>query len=510
MAAAFFDPGTARSSIVRAMTLHRSLAIIVALCMFAVSVVAAPVDGYWLGTLKVDEATKLRLQLNVESDASGLRCKLDSLDQMAYGIDCSNVEMADQELAFDIPPVKGRYVGKLSADGKQLSGTWTQGPTWPLMFERQATLQGPPPRKKPAALPAVPPVSAADMQAQLTKDFDQLLKSGALAPGTGIGVTIGVLRNGERRVFSFGAAKPDSLFEIGSITKTFTGLMLAQMIEQQQVTAEQPVRTLLPENAVPKPSGPEITLIDLVTHTSGLPRIPGNFDPSNPANPYLDYTTDRLYAFLAQQGVAKPADAKHSYSNLGFGLLGQALANRAKVDYPALLNQLVTTPLCMTDTVVQLDEAHKARFIQGHTHNRKPTGPWEFTALAGAGAIRSTADDLLKYLAAQMQPAPCGSAPESPHKKTLVEAIKRSQTPQLDVTPGAKIVYAWFVDSETGSYVHEGGTGGYTAYAFFNPQQRYAAIVLTNLAVGPDGIFATWIGAHVQRRLAGKEGFKLE
>src|SRR5687768_278693 len=123
MAAAFFDPGTARSSIVRAMTLHRSLAIIVALCMFAVSVVAAPVDGYWLGTLKVDEATKLRLQLNVESDASGLRCKLDSLDQMGYGIDCSNVKMVDQEFSFDIPPVKGRYVGKLSADGKQLSGT---------------------------------------------------------------------------------------------------------------------------------------------------------------------------------------------------------------------------------------------------------------------------------------------------------------------------------------------------------------------------------------------------
>lgn len=186
------------------------------------------------------------------------------------------------------------------------------------------------------------------------------LKSGAHAPGTGIGVTIGVLRDGERRVFSFGAARPDSLFEIGSITKTFTGLMLAQMIEQQQVTAEQPVRTLLPENAVLKPSGAEITLLDLVTHSSGLPRMPSNFEPANPTNPYLDYTAERLYTYLAQQGVARPADTKPLYSNLGFGLLGQALANRAKVDYPALLNQLVTTPLCMTDTVVQLDQRRLA------------------------------------------------------------------------------------------------------------------------------------------------------
>lgn len=495
---------------VPAMTLHRSLTTIVALCMFAVTVLAAPVDGYWLGTLKVNDTTHLRLQLNVESDASGLRCKLDSLDQLVYGIQCANVKRADEEFSFDIPGVKGRYVGTLSDDGKQLSGTWTQGLTWPLVFERQATLRAPPARKTPAPAPAIPPVSAAGMQAQLTKDFAQLLKSGALAPGTGIGVTIGVLRDGERRVFSFGAAKPDSLFEIGSITKTFTGLMLAQMVEQQQVTAEQPVRTLLPANTVPGPGGPEITLLDLVTHASGLPRLPGNFEPRDPSNPYLAYNTERLYAFLAQHGMKKPADAKPSYSNLGFGLLGQALANRANVDYPALVNQLVTTPLCMTDTVVQLDEARKARFIQGYTHNRQPTGPWEFTALAGAGAIRSTADDLLKYLAAQMQPAPCASAPDSPHKKTLTAAIKQSQTLQHDVTPGAKIAYAWFVDTETGNYTHEGGTGGYTSYAFFNPQRRHAAVVLTNLAVGPDGMFANWIGAHVERRLAGKEGYKLE
>jgi D-alanyl-D-alanine-carboxypeptidase/D-alanyl-D-alanine-endopeptidase len=484
---------------------HRRLATLLALSLFAVASVAAPVDGYWLGTLKIDKAINLRLQLNVQSDASGLHCKLDSLDQMSYGIECANVKLAGSEFSFDIPSVAGRYSGTLSADGKQLSGTWTQRVSLPLVLERQSTLVAPPPRKEPTYAPALPPVSAADMQAVLMKDLAPLLKSGGpFAAGTGIGVTIGVLRDGERRVFAMGAAQPDSLFEIGSITKTFTGLMLAQMIEQQQVTAEQAVRSLLPANAVPKPTGTEISLLDLVTHRSGLPRIPGNFEPANPINPYLDYSTDRLYAFLAQQGLAKPADAPSAYSNLGFGLLGQALANRANSDYETLLSQLVTAPLCMTDTVVRLDGAHKARFIQGYTNDRKPTGPWDFTALAGAGAIRSTADDLLKYVAAQMQPSPCERAGESPYSKTLVAAIKRSQTLQAEAGPGRKIAYAWMFNSETGTYWHNGGTGGYTSFAFFNPQRRYAAVVLTNLAIGPQGMIADSLGAHVERRFAGE------
>jgi D-alanyl-D-alanine-carboxypeptidase/D-alanyl-D-alanine-endopeptidase len=264
------------------------------------------------------------------------------------------------------------------------------------------------------------------------------------------------------------------------------------------------VRSLLPANAVPKPTGTEISLLDLVTHRSGLPRIPGNFEPANPINPYLDYSTDRLYAFLAQQGLAKPSDAPSAYSNLGFGLLGQALANRANSDYETLLSQLVSAPLCMTDTVVHLDGAHKARFIQGYTNDRKPTGPWDFTALAGAGAIRSTADDLLKYVAAQMQPSPCERAGESPYSKTLVAAIKRSQTLQAEAGPGSKIAYAWMFNSETGTYWHNGGTGGYTSFAFFNPQRRYAAVVLTNLAIGPQGMIADSLGAHVERRFAGE------
>jgi CubicO group peptidase (beta-lactamase class C family) len=488
------------------LSLHRRLATILACCMFAVTGAAAPVDGYWLGTLKVDDTHQLRFQLNMQSDADSV-CRFDSLDQMAYGLECLNVKADDNGLSFDIPSLLGSFSGIPSADGKQLSGTWTQRGSWPLVFERQATLQTPPPRKKPTIAPALPPVGAADMEAVLTKDFDVLLKTGPFAPGTGLGATIGVLSGGERRVFSFGAARHDSLFEIGSITKTFTGLMLAQMIEQQQVTAEQAVRTLMPASVVLKPNDAEISLLDLITHRSGLPSLPTNFEPADQHNPYVHYSADLLYAYVAQHGLAKPADAKPVYSNLGMGLLGQALANRAKVDYATLVNRLVTAPLCMTDTVVQLDHARKARFIQGHLFDGKPAGPWDIDALAGAGAIRSTADDLLKFLAAQLQPAPCERAARSPHKKTLAAAIKRSQVLQGELWANRKIAYAWNFNPETGSYWHNGETGGYKSFAFFNPQRGYAAIVFLNLA--PQDRLGS-LGEHVERRLTGKRVAQFE
>jgi CubicO group peptidase (beta-lactamase class C family) len=128
----------------------------------------------------------------------------------------------------------------------------------------------------------MPPVSAADLQSVLDKDLADALKTGQLAPSTGAGVSIAVIDHGVRRVFSYGTAKPDSIFEIGSITKTFTGLILSQMVKQGKVKFDDPVRDLLPPGTVAKPAGAEITLLDLATQHSGLPRMPDNFHPADP------------------------------------------------------------------------------------------------------------------------------------------------------------------------------------------------------------------------------------
>src|SRR5207248_7245613 len=129
----------------------------------------------------------------------------------------------------------------------------------------------------------------------------------ALATGSPLGLAIGVSKRGERRVFTYGTAKPDSVFEIGSITKTFTGLVLAQMVAQGKVRFDEPVRELLPPGTVAKPNGTEITLLDLATQHSGLPRMPDNFKPSDMTNPYADYHAANLYAYIGKHGVANPA-----------------------------------------------------------------------------------------------------------------------------------------------------------------------------------------------------------
>jgi CubicO group peptidase (beta-lactamase class C family) len=202
----------------------------------------------------------------------------------------------------------------------------------------------------PAGL--IAPVAVADLQIVLDRDLAEALKSGELAPGTGAGVSIAVVEHGVRRVFSYGAAKPNSIFEIGSITKTFTGLVLSQMVEQRKVKFDEPVRELLPPGTVAKPVGPEITLLDLATQKSGLPRMPDNFKPADPNNPYADYVAPNLYAFMAQHGVAKPGDPGFLYSNLGFGLLSQALAVRSGLPYPVLLKEEAIDPLGLKDTTV--------------------------------------------------------------------------------------------------------------------------------------------------------------
>ena len=470
----------------------------------------SPIDGYWLGTLKAG-AQSLKIQVTLHSDAAGHEhCTLDSLDQGAFGLPCANVIFAGQNLAFDIPAVKGRWVGKRSADGKSLAGTWTQGSPLPLTFQKVDKPQTPPSPPPVTYDSAIPAVDAAGMSAVLDRDLAQALKTGALAPQTATGVTVGVFHKGVRRVMAYGTAKPDSIFEIGSVTKTFTGLLLAQMIEQHQVQIDTPVRELLPEGTAPKPQGPEIRLLDLVTQHSGLPRLPDNFDAGDPANPYADYHTADLYRFIAQHGLAKPADAPYGYSNLGLGLLGQALANSAGIPYAQLLADEITLPLGLTDTVITLSTAQRARFIPGHTPDLKAAQTWDLDALAGAGAIRSTASDLLTYLTANLHPDRIAARPlTTPADVSLPKAIALSHESRDLTSPGMHIAFAWMIDDATGTYWHNGATGGYSSLVFFNPRKDYAAAVLVNMTAGTDGSFADRLGQHIAQRFEGKPALSL-
>lgn len=355
---------------------------------------------------------------------------------------------------------------------------------------------------------ALPPVTVVNLQAVLDKDIAGALKSGELAPSTGAGVTIAVVEHGVTRIFSYGAARQDSMYEIGSITKTFTGLVLSQMVEQGKVRFEDPVRELLPSGSVPKPAGGEITLLSLATQHSGLPRMPDNFHPADPANPYADYRPADLYAFLAKHSVAMPAQTDFLYSNLGYGLLGQALSNRAGVPYPVLLEQEVTGPLGLKDTVVSLSPAQQARFVPGHDSHHHVVHAWDRVwALAGAGAIRSTAADMLTYLEANLHPEKLKPIDGSSTGATLSAALIQSHELRADTPGRGSIALAWLFQPATGDYWHNGGTEGYSSYAFFNLKGDYAAIVLLNTAA--DSGFMDRLGQHISQRLAGQPAISI-
>ena len=468
----------------------------------------SPVDGIWLGAIEAGGA-KLRIQVQVKSDRAGKEYgALDSLDQGAMALPCDHVQFQGNRFSFEVPSVKGQWSGTLNASGTELDGAWSQGQDLPLRFLRQKaalTAKAPEPPTYDAARPAVP---VGELEAVLDRDLEAALKDGSLASGTGGGVAIGVIQHGARRVFAYGAVREDSIFEIGSISKTFTALMLAQMVLQHKVALDEPVRELLPAGTVAKPDGAEITLLDLATQHSGLPRLPENLNPADLQDPYADYHAPNLYAYLAKRGVAKPAGAEFNYSNLGMGLLGQALANRGATTYPDLLRAEIAGPLKLQDTVVRLSPEQEKRFAPGHTAQHQPAHAWNLDALAGAGAIRSTAGDMLSYLEAQLHPeatlAP-GAAAESP-ARTLAAALQLCHELRADALPGMKIGLAWLFDSKTGNYWHNGATGGYSSYAFFNPKEDFAAVVLFNTQSG----FADRLGERVFERLSGKPAVSLK
>ncbi|HMN45651.1 MAG TPA: serine hydrolase [Povalibacter sp.] len=478
----------------------------------------SPVDGFWLGVAK-PQGRELRTQLVVKSDIEGqLHCTVDSVDLNAFDIACSNPKYSERDFSFDVPVVKGHWTGKLSSNGDTLSGTWTQknpddspGAPIALNFERQQVRLTATPLPPITFDDAIAPVSAARMQEVLRQDLQKPLREGILAPGKPIGVAIGVVTRGDRRIFTFGNAATESLFEIGSITKTFTGLLLAQMIESGSVRPDTAVRELLPQGAVAKPQGAEITLLDLATQHSGLPRMPGNFRPADSNDPYIDYGAKELYGFILGHGVAKPAAPTFLYSNLGFGLLGQALSNRAGIAYPELLHRAIVLPMGLTDTATALSPERRARLIQGHATDLVPAQGWDFDALAGAGAIRSTAADMLTYLEWNLHPRErsAGNAAD-PYARTLPAALDRSQQLQSDVAGATRIAYAWLYDTEAETYAHNGATGGYSSYAFFSPKHDYAAVVLVNMTIGSRGSFADRLGRHIQQRFAGKQAVSLD
>ena len=387
-------------------------------------------------------------------------------------------------------------LAKMAALGAALAATVgalhvATGVVWPLKLNASG-----PPYSIPAlrSEPGHLPVDAGGLQAALDRDLAGALHSGLLASGAG-GISIGISTRGTRRVLAYGAAAPDSIFPIASVTKLFTALALADMIEEGIVRLDEPVRGLIPDvGAIRASSGVEITLRDLATHTSGLPRLPVGFHPSDPGNPFADFDVQRLYQFLSARGLARPFDAGFHYSNAGFGLLGHALATRARVEYATLVHQRIAGPLAMSDTVIALTSDQQRRLMRGHDEGHRLVEPWDVgSGLEGAGALKSTAPDLLTWLEANLHPERLAAG-------TLRRAITASHRRLSNAGEGG-VALGWFITPD-GDYVHSGDIGGFSAQAWIDPARDRALVVLSNTERG-SSISADIISEHIRARLDG-------
>ncbi len=313
-----------------------------------------------------------------------------------------------------------------------------------------------------------------------------------IADGEYSAMVVAVVDGDRSYVYGFGKlanGKPpgsDSVFQIGSVTKTFTATLLAEAVDKGEVTLDTPVAKLLPGFKLPLRGDKQITLGEIGSQFSGLPRMPANLAPANPQDPYADYDVAKLRGFLAGYTLPRDPGASYEYSNLGFGLLGYALAQQAGKSYAELLQSQILVPLGMSSTSATFKQPLDSRWAIGHDGGGKSAQPWHLGVLAGAGAINSTGADMLRYLEANMGR---GSGP-------LLDAMRFAHKSRQLIGGDAHIGLAWMTRHDKAGDVvwHNGMTGGYASFMGFTADGSRGVVILTNIAQSVDDLgFATLI-----------------
>jgi len=294
-----------------------------------------------------------------------------------------------------------------------------------------------------------------------------------------VGVVVGIVDEHGSSIVSCGKldngtdqdVNGDTVFEIGSVTKTFTALLLQDMVERGEMKLDDPVAKYLPESVkMPTRNGKEITLLQLATHTSGLPRAPDYMDPKRADDQDADFTVEKLYAFLSGYQLTRDPGAKGEYSNLGMGLLGHVIALKAGTDYESLVVDRICRPLKMDSTQITVTPELKSRLATGHSQIGYAVPSDDIKVLTGAGALRSTANDLLKYVSANLGLTP----------SRLTSLMEKTHMVHFH---GPEIGLAWFVppDLQGPTIIwHGGATYGCDAFVGFDKTRRRGVVVLSN------------------------------
>ncbi|HEX7928521.1 MAG TPA: serine hydrolase domain-containing protein [bacterium] len=306
-----------------------------------------------------------------------------------------------------------------------------------------------------------------------------LLVRDAMKANGAVGVVMGIYKDGETQVLGYGEVvkgggkQPDgdTVYEVGSITKTFTGILLAEQVLAGQMKLEAPVQDYLPANVrLPSVPGGPVTVRQLVTHNGGFPHRPDNMQPYDPANPYAKYTDEALYTYLAAYKPAFKLGGYH-YSNLGMGLAGHLVQRQTGQGYAELVAARITGPLGMKDTGPVPTPDMQQRLAPGYSGKLQRIKPWDAApAFAGAVGIRSTVNDLLKYTRANL----------SPDDSPLGRAIALSHQKQGIRDQGKPIAIAWRMSANGQVLIHGGRTAGYRAWIAVMPSRQLGVVLLAN------------------------------
>jgi serine-type D-Ala-D-Ala carboxypeptidase/endopeptidase len=292
-------------------------------------------------------------------------------------------------------------------------------------------------------------------------------------------LVVGIHDAGRSEIYGFGkgpGGKPPNgrtLFDLGSMTKVYTGLLLADAVQRREVDLDAPIAELLPTGVtVPTRDRVSITAKHLALHSSSLPPLPPSLlARTPPPDPFAGYTEDALYQDLVTTQLAAAPGSTIALSYYGTGLLGLALGRKVGGGYSAAVTSRVLRPLELEDTFVTLPSGTASRRAIGTDENLAPRSRWTWGALVGAGGLISTVRDQLKLIEAEIDAA-AGS------KGTLRPAMRLTQEPQLDV-PGDNEGLGWMIDS-AGRLWHEGTTGGFRGYLAIDPKTRRGIVVLAS------------------------------
>lgn len=310
------------------------------------------------------------------------------------------------------------------------------------------------------------------------------------------GLSIGVFKDGQISTYNYGETTkgnkklPDAntLFEIGSISKTFTSTILAYYVNEGKVKLTDPITKYLPDSVKTNTALNDITLVMLSNHTSGLSRMPDNMaiKPGDELNPYKTYDKTLLFGYLKTCKLNSKPGEQYAYSNLAVGLLGTILTQVGGKTYDQLVADIICKPLGMKSTAQHLLPSLQARFATVYNADGNPTPPWDFDALAPCGSLHSSVNDLMIYAKANMNPA----------NNKLGKAFEL--THQLTFTKDAQLGLAWHIIKVDGvDYIfHNGGTFGSSTFLAFNKAKNLIVIVLSNCGDSIDGI-----GSGIIKRL---------